>query len=177
MYQFIKRNILLKTPRFVVNQDKVKDTFGVIKDFYYVEKPNAVSLVIYNDYGIGLISVLRYMADQETYEIPGGRIEENELPEISIKRELFEETGLNIREVNFLTKVKPLPSVTTEVVHIYYAKVDNNVNINKIQKSEGITRLEFIPFNGIKELIGNGAIECSVDGYALLYFLTYINDQ
>lgn len=108
-----------------------------------------------------------------SYELPGGRIENDELPLEAAKRELKEETGLTSNVWEFLTCIHPLPSVTTEKVYIFSVNIDENamINLDLEAINEGIANFEFIEFEHISEILLQNKITCSVDGYAVLLFL------
>ena len=60
--------------------------------------------------------------DQNTdnYDLPGGRLEYGEQPEVAIKREIKEETGLSIDSVSLLTVESFIRKDGVQFVVIYY---------------------------------------------------------
>ena len=57
----------------------------------------------------------------KTYQFPGGHLEENENPEEGLKREVKEETGIEIKEIN----LKPFEKI------IYYSSNYRNTGLNR----------------------------------------------
>jgi len=86
-------------------RDSVKLPNGeTIPDYYIVNYGlGAVGIILEDDDGrILLVEHYRYSIDRTLWEVPAGRIDENEEPIQSAKRELLEETGfecLNLEQI------------------------------------------------------------------------------
>lgn len=167
-----ENNIILSTPRFDVVHDKVNGSNGFTKDFYYIKKQNAAGVILVNKNNIGLVKIKRHILQESFYEIIGGRIENEEEPIESAKRELFEEVGLKSNNWKFLNIIYPLPSVTTEKVFLFMVEVSIK-QISMLETGEGIEEFDFYSKKKILELIVNNQINNSVDGFALLYYLNF----
>ena len=70
---------------------------------------------------IVLIRQFRYPIGKVLWEVPAGRLHENEVPLISAKRELKEETGYFANRWESLGVVYPLPGYSTEVLYFFKA--------------------------------------------------------
>lgn len=174
MNKVIKREKLLETPRFTVYQEVVLDELNNRKNYFYLQKPDAVIIIPHDNSRIAFLKVKRYLIDGNySYELPGGRLEISESPLEAAKRELKEETGLTSIEWEYLSCVYPLPSVTTEKVYIYSANIyrDAVINLDADASNEGISGFELVDINNISQLFEKNKITCSVDGYAVLLFL------
>lgn len=101
-----------------------------------VELPNGETapreLVIHNG-GVGVIAVnpegkipmvrqFRKGIEQISLEIPAGKLEPGESPEVCGIRELKEETGYTAANFEFLTKFSPTPAYCSEIIYIYKAE-------------------------------------------------------
>ena len=166
------RRVLLTTPRFDVCVETVHADVRS-QDFYYLVKPNAVLIVPYSDDRIVLLRTERLLLDSPSLELPGGRVEANEAPLSAAKRELAEECLLSSDNWQHLITSFPLPSVTTEQVHVFAAQVsisaDSYPRIGEC--SEGITCIEPHCFSEARKLALSGAMRCAVDAFAVLLFL------
>ena len=156
-------------------QDTLVDVAGVERCHYYIRKPDAVMVVAHRQHAMLFLSVNRYLVDGGSYELPGGRIEPGESPSEAARRELTEETGSEATEVKLLTSVFPLPSITTEQVHIFVASLsDADATLGADALTEGITSQVCIPFREVPRFVANN-VRCSVDGYAALLFLSQLS--
>ena len=95
------------------------------------QRPDAVVMIIFDETGekILLNKEFRLATGEWVYNFPAGLIDGDETPEQASKRELFEETGLNLDEV-------------TDVIPISYSAVGfaNETNITVVGKASGNIR-------------------------------------
>lgn len=107
------------------------------------------------DSEILFVKQYRYPFSKVIMELPAGKLEINEQPEVCAKRELREETGA-IGEVEYLTEIYPTPGYSSEIIYIYAAF---NVEIGSLSLDED----EFIDvvkvdINSALEMVKNGEI-------------------
>ena len=85
-----------------------------------IEHPGASLIVPFLDSKtIIMIKQFRPVMSQYLYELPTGTIDANETPLACVKREIIEETGFSAKKVSFLGKIYPVPSYSTEIIHIF----------------------------------------------------------
>lgn len=176
-YILLHRKRLCSTPRFDVIHDAVQIEQLGPRDFYYLKKPGSVSIIPYTRNSIGLISLNRYLTDNLSFELPGGRIDAGEEPLAAAKRELAEETGLVSEKWDQLTVAFPAPSLTDERVHLFAAEIKRRSPAHGVDIQEGILGLHFIPMDKIIPMITANKISCSIDGFALFYFLEWLKTK
>lgn len=68
-----------------------------------------------------LIKQFRHATDGFVWEIPAGRLEPGEAPEVCARRELKEETGYRAEQLERLTTIYTTPGFTDERIHLYLA--------------------------------------------------------
>jgi ADP-ribose pyrophosphatase len=89
----------------------------------YLVHPGAVAIVpILEDGRILLERQFRFPVDCAMIEIPAGKLEAGEDPLLCAQRELKEETGYVAQEWEFLGRIHPVISYSTEFIDIYLAK-------------------------------------------------------
>ncbi len=81
------------------------------KDYFVVDLGPRAGIVILQNDQVLLTRQYRFLIDDYSWEIPGGRVDEGETPEFAATRECLEETGLRCVDL------KPLV--------VYYPGLDN----------------------------------------------------
>ena len=89
----------------------------------YLTHPGAVAIVgLLDDGRILLERQYRYPIHEAVIEIPAGKLDPQEDPLVCARRELKEETGYEAREWQFLGRIHPVISYSTEFIDIYLAQ-------------------------------------------------------
>lgn len=101
---------------------------------------------------IYLVKQYRRPYDKELLEVPAGKLEAEEKPEVCGERELQEETGLRAEKLTYLTQMYPSPGYTDEVIHIYKAEgltegklsldEDEFLNVEKYTLGEALSMVQ-----------------------------------
>lgn len=160
-----------KNQRFIVKEDLVEHNNKLIRNYTYIDKNDACLVLIIYQNKIGLINTSRYIIkENESYELIGGRIENNETAKECVIRELKEETNLEVSQIQHFFDTYPLPSLTTEKVSIFIAEIDNKKNVI-LDDEELINELLFFTNEEIRVMIANNKIKSSVDCLAVLKYL------
>jgi ADP-ribose pyrophosphatase len=104
-------------------QDQVQLPDGKKAGREYLVHPGAVAIVpILPDGRILLERQYRYPLHQSFIEIPAGKLDVGEDSLVCAKRELQEETGFVAKTWNYLGKIHPVISHSTEFIDIYCAR-------------------------------------------------------
>ncbi len=108
----------LKLKKDIVSLPDGKETYRE-----YLIHPGAVAIVpILDDGRILLERQFRYPVDKAMIEIPAGKLELGEDPLVCAQRELLEETGYTASSWEYLGRIHPVISYSTELIEIYLAK-------------------------------------------------------
>ncbi|HKL94321.1 MAG TPA: NUDIX hydrolase [Clostridia bacterium] len=124
-------------------------------------------LAIDKDNHCYLVRQFRYPFNEETLEIPAGKLEVNEDPKLCALRELTEETGLLAPDVDFLCKVYPTPGYSTEIIYIYLAKEFIQTQANPDE--DEFLNVVKLPLSEAKAMAKNGEIKDAKTVVALLF--------
>lgn len=123
-----------------------------------VEHPGAVAIVPRTDDGkFILVRQYRYAVGQELLEIPAGKLNSGEVPEIAAARELEEETGYIAKKLYKLTAVYTTPGFTNELMYLYLAD-QLQFSQQKLDEDEFINVETYSP-SEVKALITKGLIQ------------------
>lgn len=86
-----------------------------------VKHPGAVAIVAVTDEEkIIFVEQYRKPLERSLVEIPAGKIEANEEPIVTARRELEEETGYTTDKLQYVTSFYTSPGFADEIIHIYY---------------------------------------------------------
>lgn len=120
---------------------------------------------------IALVRQYRYLYGKEIYEIPAGKMDSGEQPDIAAQRELKEETGYKA-EVKHLLDIYPTPGYTDEIIHIYLAQGGEYVG-EKLDEGEFLN-CQFFTVEEVLEMIESGEI-CDAKTVSAVYKYLYEN--
>lgn len=87
-----------------------------------IRHPGAAAVVpILDDGRVVLIRQYRHAAGGTIYEVPAGKLEPGEPPEVCAGRELEEETGYRTDRIHRLGEILTTPGFTDEKIHLFAA--------------------------------------------------------
>ncbi len=128
-----------------VQIDDVELPDGNLSKREIVKHPGAVAIIPVNEEGkIIFVEQYRKPLERTLIEIPAGKIEMGEAPEITAKRELEEETGYTTDMLSYVTSFYTSPGFADEIIHIYFTN-----QLTKLQYAVAGDEDEFIE---LKEL-------------------------
>jgi ADP-ribose pyrophosphatase len=125
-----------------------------------------------DDPQILLIKQYRYAADGYLYEIPAGRLEQGEDPEVCAHRELREETGCTARSMHHLYTMYTTPGFTDEKIHIYLASgLEQGTTAHE---SDEFLTVEPVRLSRALEMIKTGELKDGKTTVGILYAAGFI---
>lgn len=147
-----------------VHRDKVRLPNGQEGEREYIQHPGAVMIIPQFEDGRYLMeNQYRYPFHKVILEFPAGKVEPNEDPLYTAKRELEEETGYCARSWKFLTAFHPIVSYTSETIYMFLAQ-DLYATEAHLDDGEFIETLTLSPEEAMRK-IKNGQIR---DGKTLI---------
>jgi 8-oxo-dGTP pyrophosphatase MutT (NUDIX family) len=103
-----------------------------------------------------LLRQYRYVADGYVWELPAGKLEPNEPPLETARRELIEEAGVSARHWESLGTVLSSPGVFGEVLHLYHATgIEPSTAAHEHAE---VIEVHWMPFDEAYEWAMNGTI-------------------
>lgn len=103
-----------------------------------------------------LLKQFRYPVKTMFWEVPAGKIDQGENPDVTASRELLEETGVQAGQLHYLGHFYPCIGYSNEVIHIYIA---TDLQLTDLQTDEDeFVEPERIPFTQALEMVHSGAI-------------------
>lgn len=142
-----------------VKKDEVLLPNGKTSTRELVGHPGAVGIIPITDDGrLIVVEQYRKPLERSLVEIPAGKLEPGEEPEVTAVRELEEETGYAAKSFTYLQTIATSPGFANEVVHLYVAKelykLEHPANLDEDEFVELVT----ISLEEAEEMIANGRI-------------------
>ena len=162
-----KKHYVFKGKEIRVRDDEVLLPNGKIGMREVVEHPDGVCILpIDEEKNVYLVNQFRYPFCSETWEIPAGKIEKDEDPIKTAKRELKEETGFVAEQLIFIGEFPASPGYTDEIFHIFIAKGLNQTG--SAPEEDEFLDLIKLPWDEAIQLISENKIS---DSKTVLAFL------
>ncbi len=106
-----------------VSTERLRYANGREYDNDYVRHPGAAAVVAIDAANrVCVVRQYRHGVHDFLWEIPAGKLDAGEPPEICAMRELQEETGISARRWSSLGLYIPAPAIFTELIHLYLAR-------------------------------------------------------
>jgi ADP-ribose pyrophosphatase len=118
----IERKMIYEGRVIKVSVDTVELPNGMRIPLELVRHPGGAAVVAIDaDNRVCLLRQYRYAAGGYIYELPAGKLEPEEPPETTARRELVEEGSVSASEWSSLGAFFSSPGVFTEIIHLYLA--------------------------------------------------------
>jgi ADP-ribose pyrophosphatase len=119
----------------------------------------SVILPLFDDGSVLLVRQFRYPVKKELYELPAGKLDPGESPDLCAARELEEETGFIAASIKKLTAIYTTPGFCSEQLHIYVATgLKKSPRGQKLEEGEMDLKLKQLPFEQVVKMIEQGEI-------------------
>lgn len=141
-----------------LRRDKVTIVNGETSYREIVEHKGGVAIAaVTADKKMVLVRQFRKAAGKDVMEAPAGKIEDNEAPELTAKRELKEETGYTAENIQWISSFYSSIGYSEEVIHLYYA-TELSPGSTEFDDSEALDLVE-LDIALLKEMVLRGEIE------------------
>lgn len=143
---------------FAVAQDRLREDSGqeIIRDV--VQHPGGAGGVpLFADGRIALVRQYRHPAGRDLLEIPAGKIDAGEAPEICAAREIEEELGVRVGRIEKLAEFYSTPGFCAEKLFVYLA-TELEPSQQKLDHDEEV-EIVYLSLDEASQLIERGEIE------------------
>lgn len=118
----IKSELVFDGNLLKVKRDEVILPNGKTSTREWIAHPGASAVVpVFENGDVMLIQQFRYGAQQVFIEVPAGKLDPGEAPDVSAVRELEEEVGLQCKELIYLGHQYPAIGFSDEILHNFMA--------------------------------------------------------
>jgi 8-oxo-dGTP pyrophosphatase MutT (NUDIX family) len=122
-WQVLRRTTIYDSPWVRLHRDDVRLPDGSVIDGHHVvdfPRPAVCVVPIGDDGRILLIEHYRFITDTTGWEVPAGRLDEDEQLEAGAARELREETGYSAERLEYRGAYHPCNGSTNLTFHVYF---------------------------------------------------------
>ncbi len=150
-----------------VSTERLRYSNGREYDIDYVRHPGAAAVVAIDAaQRVCLVRQYRHGVQDFLWEIPAGKLDAGEPPEVCAVRELQEETGVAARRWTPLGVYIPAPGIFTEIIHLYLAR-DLHVGASSPDADEEL-ELKWLPLDEAVDAVLRGEWNDGKTAMALL---------
>ncbi|MCQ2399040.1 MAG: NUDIX hydrolase [Clostridia bacterium] len=146
---------------------------GRAKREYVCHRGGASVLPVDDEGNAYLVRQFRYPYREVITEIPAGKLEKGEDPQVTAVRELQEETGFKCKDVQLLGVLYPTPAYTNEKLYVYLATGLTQAEL-KLDEDEFLNVVK-MPVTELIDLVINGQIHDAKTCYAALKYALGLN--
>ncbi|WP_088007912.1 NUDIX hydrolase [Indiicoccus explosivorum] len=134
-----------------------------------VEHPGAVAVIaLTDDRRIVMVEQYRKALERSIVEIPAGKLEPDEKPEICARRELEEETGYTAEKLSHVQSFSTSPGFADEVIHLYAAEGLSKTSEGATEEDEFVELIE-VTFEEAEKMMEDGRIYDAKTAFAVLW--------
>lgn len=143
-----------------------------------IKHPGAVAVLPITSSGkIVFVEQYRKALERSLIEIPAGKIEIAEKPEITARRELDEETGYGCEKLTFLQSFATSPGFADEIIHVYLAEgLTKNKHSALLDEDEFVEIIE-ATIEEAEEMMRTGQIFDAKTMYCVLWAKEYLRKE
>jgi ADP-ribose pyrophosphatase len=135
-----------------------------------IRHPGAVSIIpITKDGKLVLVEQYRKALERTLIEIPAGKIDPGEEPEVTAVRELEEETGYGTKEFTYIQSFATSPGFANEVIHLYLARDLYPIENPAAGDEDEFIGLMEVTIEQAEEMVASGKIFDAKTAFAILY--------
>lgn len=144
------------------------------KAIYHCLKQNDYMTVfaLTEDKKIPIVRQFRVGIEDYTWELPAGLVDKNKTPEMACKAELFEETGLIVKDVYYLGKHIPDSGRLENYLHSFFVTAFKDPNLEFIPEVDVESKL--VSFQELVQMAVEGKI---VNHHIAIIFLALQNPE
>ncbi|HMZ46481.1 MAG TPA: NUDIX hydrolase [Chitinophagaceae bacterium] len=158
-WKTLSSKYIYKDRWFIARADSCLMANGkTIEPYYVLEFPNWCNvIVVTNKEEIVMVRQYRHAINKTTIELPGGVIDKNENPKEAAIREVLEETGYTIHQIEFLYATAPNPATNNNMAYFFLAKANENLQCQQPDPFEDLDVI-LVDKKEVLEMIHNSQI-------------------
>jgi len=147
-----------------------KADFGAFhKDYFVIELGPRAGVIAVKSGTVLLTKQYRFLIDGQSWEIPGGRVDRGETPEIAAARECLEETGIACNNLERLVEYYPgLDNFNNRTT--IFASTDTHTAAEFVSEPAEVTEIRWFALGLALKMVFSGEILDALTVTALLAY-------
>ena len=148
-----------------ISTERLRYANGREYDLDFVRHPGAAAVVAVDQAGrVCCVRQYRHGIADFLWEIPAGKLDPGEAPELCAVRELAEETGVRAQRWTPMGRFLPAPGLFTEIIHLFLARdlevgaprpdADEELEIEWLPLTEAVAKVQRGEWNDGKTALG-----------------------
>lgn len=143
---------------------------GALSKREIVNHPGAVAVIaVTTDNKLILVEQYRKALERSIIEIPAGKLEPGEAPEITACRELEEETGYGCNELTYLQTFATSPGFADEVIHLFIARGLYKIENAAVADEDEFVELLEVTLEEAEQMVAEQKIYDAKTAFAVLW--------
>jgi ADP-ribose pyrophosphatase len=157
--------------KFSFHVDRIKLPNGVTGEYSYIKHPGAgMAVPVTADGKFVLVKQYRFAIKRYLLEFPAGTLEVGEDHDLTIKRELEEETGYSASEWQYLGGFYICPGYSDEIIHTYLAQGLEKLEYPPAQDEDEEIEVVLLSREEIEALLRSQSADTSLDAKSIAAF-------
>lgn len=166
----INREVKFEGNLISLHVDQVKLPNGKTSVREVVTHPGAVAVIaVTEDEKIILVKQYRKPLERAIVEIPAGKIEQDEAPEVTAVRELEEETQYTTDDLTYVTSFYTSPGFADEIIHLYYTNNIRRLEEPVLGDEDEFVEVVELSLKEAEQYMKENKIYDAKTAYALMY--------
>ncbi|MFC4387724.1 NUDIX hydrolase [Gracilibacillus marinus] len=166
----VKTNHIFSGKIIQLQVDDVLLPNGEMSKRELIKHPGAVAIIAMTENNkLVMVKQYRKPLEKTLVEIPAGKLEEGESPEITALRELEEETGYTTNHLQYITSFYTSPGFADEIIYVYFTDELTLLEEKKQLDEDEFVELMTISLDDAEELIQSQDIHDAKTVFAIQY--------
>jgi ADP-ribose diphosphatase len=159
-WKILHSEVLIDTPYLRLRRDRILTPRGDVVEDYHVRETRGfvVIFALTPEEHVVLVRQYKHGIADEVLELPAGAIDADEPERDAARRELAEETGYGVRDLELVRTFIVDPTNSTGRFSLFLGRGATPTEKQNFDATEEIT-VELVPLDRILELVRNGTID------------------
>lgn len=144
---------------FTMTHDEIELENGMRTERDVIHHNGGAAILVMKDQRILLVSQYRYAVGTKLWELPAGKVEIGESPEVCAMRELEEESGYVCESLSLMSEFFTTPGFCTEKITVYEAKGLTKAEHPRAMDEDEMIDTKWFTMEEIKAMLAQGQIQ------------------